>query len=161
MFEGIFKAIWRLILWGMGIDQSTRGSSGFVGDDLVAKRTLTRFERWLKAFCTLLFLAVLPAYLLGDASSLLSPDSYWCALPSAAWVAFMLIRRTTPMDGEAIGTGLWTFSPYVGIACWLVIGFIRLDHLPYRSLLWQAGALAVTIAYGLIRDISREMDKRA
>jgi hypothetical protein len=62
------------------------------------------------------------------------------------------------MDAEAIGTGLWTFAPFASIGLWSVIGFLQLDLIPYHSLLWQAGGVGAMIAYGLTRDISREMN---
>jgi hypothetical protein len=72
----------------------------------------------------------------------------------------MLLRHWTPMDAESIGVGLWTLSPAVAIASDLGVGFVRLDLIPLQSLLWQAGAVVAMIAFGLIRDLVREMNAK-
>jgi hypothetical protein len=37
-------------------------------------------------------------------------------------------------------------------------GFVRLDLMPFQSLLWQAVGVGAMIAFGLIRDLVREMN---
>ena len=136
-------------------------TTGFGVDDLAPRRAPLLFERGLKAFCSLLFLVTSVVYVFRWWPWLLNADSYWCALPTAAWVLFMLLRHETPMDAESIGVGLWTLSPFIAIAFEAGSGFVRLDLIPYHSLLWQAGGVGAMIAYGLTRDISREMNPPA
>jgi FtsH-binding integral membrane protein len=159
MLFGFFQIFFLCLLWGLGLQGSaTKGASGFGEDELVRKRELTAFERILKATCTGLFILSTLANFSAPFDFLFETESYWCALPSAAWILFMLFRRSVPMDAEAIGTGLWTFAPFVSIGLWSVSGFLQLDLIPYHSLLWQAVGVGAMIAYGLTRDISREMN---
>jgi len=159
MLFGFFQLFFLCLLWGLGLQgPATKGASGFGTDDLVVKRKLTVFERALKVTCTGLFILSTLANFTSPFDFLFETESYWCALPSAAWVLFMLLRPSVPMDAEAIATGLWTFAPFVSVGLWLVIGFLQLDLIPYHSLLWQAGGVGAMIAYGLTRDISREMN---
>jgi FtsH-binding integral membrane protein len=159
MLFGFFQIFLLCLLWGLGLQgPATKGASGFGEDELVRKRELTAFERILKATCTGLFILSTLANFTAPFDFLFETESYWCALPSAAWILFMLFRRSVPMDAEAIGTGLWTFAPFASIGLWSVIGFLQLDLIPYHSLLWQAGGVGAMIAYGLTRDISREMN---
>jgi hypothetical protein len=58
------------------------------------------------------------------------------------------------MDSTAISTALWSFAGYLP---YFLIGNI-LD-LPLETLLWQAGAVGGLIAYGLFRDIRREISR--
>jgi hypothetical protein len=159
MYFGFIQLFFLCLLWGLGLQgPATKGASGFGEDELVRKRELTAFERILKATCTGLFILSTLANFTAPFDFLFETESYWCALPSAAWILFMLFRRSVPMDAEAIGTGLWTFAPFASIGLWSVIGFLQLDLIPYHSLLWQAGGVGAMIAYGLTRDISREMN---
>jgi FtsH-binding integral membrane protein len=159
MLFGFFQIFFLCLLWGLGLQgPAAKGASGFGEDELVRKRELTAFERILKATCTGLFILSTLANFTSPFDFLFETESYWCALPSAAWILFMLFRRSVPMDAEAIGTGLWTFAPFVSVGLWLVIGFLQLDPIPYHSLLWQACGVGAMIAYGLTRDISREMN---
>lgn len=158
MVTGILKASFKLFLWCLGLQGTPdKGSSGFGGDDLIRTRTLSASERAIKAASTALFVAAIAWKFVGPIGFLFDQDGYWLALPTAAWVALIFVRRSLPMDAEAIGTGLWTLAPFYCFALFFTLGVLRLD-LPWSSLLWQAGALAVTIAYGLIRDISKEMN---
>jgi hypothetical protein len=153
----IFKAF----LWCLGLSSSPdKGSSGFGGDDLISKRPLSVAERAIKVSSTALFVAAMVWHFTDLLDFLFAPDSYWAALPAGAWVLLVFLRRHLPMDAEAIGTGLWTFAPFVCFVLFYVLGLIHLD-LPWKSLLWQAGGVGLTIAYGLIRDISKEMDTKA
>jgi len=162
MLLGFIQIFFLCLLWGLGLQgPAPKGASGFGTDELVDKRKLTVFERSLKATCTGLFILSTLANFTSPFDFLFETESYWCALPSAAWILFMLFRRSVPMDAEAIGTGLWTFAPFVSVGLWLVIGFLQLDLIPYHSLLWQAGGVGAMIAYGLTRDISREMNPPA
>lgn len=162
MLFGFIQTFFLCLLWCLGLQgPATKGASGFGEDELVRKRELTAFERSLKATCTGLFILSTLANFTSPFDFLFETESYWCAVPSAAWILFMLFRRSVPMDAEAIGTGLWTFAPFVSVGLWLVIGFVQLDLIPYHSLLWQAGGVGVIIAYGLFREISREMNPPA
>lgn len=157
MSTGILKASFKLFLWCLGLQGSPdKGSSGFGGDDLIRKRTLSATERAIKAASTALFVAAIVWKFAGPIGFLFDKDAYWVALPTAAWVALIFVRRSLPMDAEAIGTGLWTLAPFYCFALFFAIGVLHLD-LPWSSLLWQAGAVTVTTAYGLFRDISKEI----
>ena len=159
MTFGFIQMFFRCLLWCLGLQgPALKGASGFGEDELVKKRELTTFERSLKATCTGLFIIATLANFTSPFDFLFETESYWCGLPSAAWILFMLFRRSVPMDAEAIATGLWTFAPFASFGLWFVIGFLNLGLLPYHSLLWQAGGVGVIIAYGLFRDISREMN---
>jgi hypothetical protein len=159
MYFGFFQIFFLCLLWSLGLQgPATKGASGFGEDELVRKRELTAFERILKATCTGLFILSTLANFTAPFDFLFETESYWCALPSAAWILFMLFRRSVPMDAEAIGTGLWTFAPFVSFVLWSLLGFLQLDLIPFHSLLWQAGGVGAMIAYGLTRDISREMN---
>lgn len=161
MTVGILQMFFRCLLWCLGLQgPAPKGESGFGGDELISKRELTRFERGLKAFCTVFFVAATLTNFGDLFDFLLASDTYWCALPSAAWVLFMLCNRSVPMDAEAIGTGLWTFAPFYAIGLWFIIGFLHLDLIPYHSLLWQAIGVGLMIGYGLFRDISKEMSAK-
>ncbi len=162
MLFGFIQVFFLCLLWGLGLQgPATKGVSGFGEDELVRKRELTAFERILKATCTGLFILSTLTNFTSPFDFLFETESYWCALPSAAWIVFMLFRRSVPMDAEAIGTGLWTFAPFVSVGLWSVSGFLQPNLIPYHSLLWQAGGVGVIIAYGLFRDISREMNPPA
>lgn len=162
MLPQLFQHPRKFIAWFTGVDlvPTPPSSTGFDLDDLTARRTPLLFERVLKACCTLLFLVVTVTYVFRWWPWLLKADSYWCALPTAVWILFMLFRHRTPMDAESIGVGLWTLSPAVAIACVAGERVVRLDLIPWQSLLWQAAAVGVTVIFGLIRDVSREMGGR-
>jgi hypothetical protein len=158
---GFLPVIFKAFLWCLGLQSAPdKGSSGFGGDDLVRKRPLSGPERAIKVASTTLFVAAIVWHFADFLDFLFEPDSYWVAIPTAAWVVLVFVRRSLPMDAEAIGTGLWTFAPFVCFALFYVLGLIHLS-LPWTALLWQAGGVAIAIAYGLIRDISKEMDKSA
>jgi hypothetical protein len=162
MTVGILQIFFRCLLWCLGLQgPAPKGESGFGTDELVKNRELTTFERSLKATCTGLFIIATLSNFTSPFDFLFATESYWCVLPSAAWVLFMLLRPSVPMDAEAIATGLWTFAPFVSFGLWFAIGFLNLELLPYHSLLWQAGGVGAVIAFGLTRDISREMNPPA
>ena len=163
MLPRIFQRPLKFILWCTGVElvPTPASTTGFDIDDLAPRRAPHLFERILKAFCSLLFLVTSVVYVFRWWPWLLDADSYWCALPSAVWVLFMLLRHETPMDAEAIGVGLWTLSPFIAIAFEAGSGFVRLDLMPLQSLLRQAVAIGVMIAGGLIRDLVREMNPPA
>lgn len=81
----------------------------------------------------------LPARLCGEAPPI--PDTWW------------------------VGALLFLLAFVLGLAIDLRreagSGFVRLDLMPLQSLLWQAGAIGVMIAGGLIRDLVREMNPPA
>mgnify|MGYP000034059869 CR=1 FL=1 len=162
MLPSFFQQPLRFIAWCTGVDlvPTPPSTTGFSIDDLAQRRAPLLFERALKAACSLLLLIVSVLYVFRWGSWLLNADSYWCALPTAVWILFMLLRYWTPMDAESIGVGLWTLSPAVAIASDLGVGFVRLDLIPLQSLLWQAGAVVAMIAFGLIRDLLREMNAK-
>lgn len=162
MLPEFFQHPLKFIRWCTGVDlvPTPPNSTGFGIDELTTRRVPLPFERALKACSSLLFLVVTVTYLFHYGSWLLNADSYWCALPTAAWILFMLLRFRTPMDAESIGVGLWTLSPAVAIASANVDRSIRIDLIPWQSLLWQAVAVVATIAFGLIRDLIREMNAK-
>jgi hypothetical protein len=158
MLLGFIRWFFPCLLWCVGLQgPATKGASGFGEDELIDKRELTPFERALKATCTGLFVVASISNFTEVFDFLFETTSYWCALPSVAWILFMLFRRSVPMDAEAIGTGLWTFAPFVSFLLWLLIGFIRFDLIPYDCLIWQVVGVGAMIAYGIFRDISKEI----
>ena len=157
MLLGFIRWFFPCLLWCVGLQgPATKGASGFGEDELIDKRELTPFERALKATCTGLFVVASISNFTEVFDFLFETTSYWCVLPSVAWILFMLFRRSVPMDAEAIGTGLWTFAPFVSFLLWLLIGFIRFDLIPYDCLIWQVVGVGAMIASGIFRDISKE-----
>lgn len=161
MLFGFIRWFLPCLLWCIGFKTpAPKGPSGFGAEELTEKRELSAFERALKATCTGMFILASLSLFTEALDFLFETDAYWCALPSAAWIIFMLFHRSVPMDAEAIGTGLWTFAPFVSIGLWLLIGFFKFGLIPVHSLLWQALGVGATIAYGLFRDVSQEMNAK-
>lgn len=150
----------KVFLWLLGFDPwSEKGPSGFGGEDLVAERTPTGFERGLRIACTAILITTCLTYAIAELASLIGDGSYWIAAPSLVWAGYMLFHRSIPMDRQAIGLGFMTFSPYYAWAMFFAIG-VHLN-LSFDPLLWQLVTVGGAIAYGLFRDISKEMDKSA
>jgi len=144
------------LLWGLGYSPRSAGtSSGFGSDQLIPTRERNGIEAAIRivssGFFLLAIVAQLPTVELGF---LTAPELHLLALASAAWGLQMLLRPSIPMDSTAISTALWSFAGYLP---YFLTGNI-LD-LPLVTLLWQAGAVGGLIAYGLFRDIRREISR--
>jgi hypothetical protein len=144
------------LLWGLGYSPRSAGtSSGFGSDQLIPTRERNGIEAAIRivssGFFLLAIVAQLPTVELGF---LTAPQLHLLALASAAWGLQMLLRPSIPMDSTAISTALWSFAGYLP---YFLTGNI-LD-LPLETLLWQAGAVGGLIAYGLFRDIRREISR--
>jgi hypothetical protein len=94
MLTSFFQQPLRFIAWCTGVDlvPTPPSTTGFSIDDLAQRRAPLLFERALKAACSLLLLIVSVLYVFRWGSWLLNADSYWCALPTAVWILFMLLR---------------------------------------------------------------------
>ena len=142
------------LLWGLGFQpRSVTTSSGFGGEQLLPARERTGLEALIRATSSSLFLLALMAqFLPAELGFLTSPSLHLLASGGAAWSLLMLCRRSLPMDSTAIGTGLWSFAGYLPF---FLLG--NLLDLPFATLLGQAGLVAAIMAYGLFRDIRREL----
>ena len=152
----MIRFLFDCVLWGLGSQpRSAETSSGFGSDQLIPTRERNGIEAAIRILSSCLFLlaifAQLPTVELGF---LTAPQLHLLALASTAWGLQMLLRPSIPMDSTAISTALWSFAGYLP---YFLIGNI-LD-LPLETLLWQAGAVGGLIAYGLFRDIRREISR--
>ena len=152
----MIRFLFDCVLWGLGSQpRSAETSSGFGSDQLIPTRERNGIEAAIRILSSGLFLlaifAQLPTVKLG---LLTAPQFHLLALASAVWGLQMILRPSVPMDSTAISTALWSFAGYLP---YFLIGNI-LD-LPLETLLWQAGAVGSLIAYGLFRDIRREISR--
>lgn len=160
----MLRLLFDCLLWGLGFERrSAATSSGFGSDDLVANRRRTWPEAAIRLLGSLLFI---PAA--GINLSLLVPlpvrhdqtvrewltggDLPLITSASIAWCALMICRPSLPMDRPAISTGLWSLAAYLPF---FLVG--NLTSVPFEAMLWQAGGVGAVMAYGLFRDIRREM----
>ena len=152
----MIRVLLNCLLWGVGYrPRAAETSSGFGADQLVPTRERNRLEAAIRILSSLLFLlAIFAQFLPGELGFLTAPQLHLLALASAVWGLQMILRPSIPMDSTAISTALWSFAGYLP---YFLIGNI-LD-LPLVTLLWQAGAVGGLIAYGLFRDIRREITR--
>ena len=152
----MIRFLFDCVLWGLGSQpRGAETSSGFGSDQLVPPRERTGLEAAVRILSSLLFLLAIVAQFLPEELGLLTaPQLHLLALASAVWGLQMILRPSVPMDSTAISTALWSFAGYLP---YFLIGNI-LD-LPLETLLWQAGAVGGLIAYGLFRDIRREISR--
>lgn len=160
----MLRLLFDCLLWGLGFERrSAATSSGFGGDDLAASRRRTLPEAILR-FCGSLAFITAAGINLSQLVPLAVPRDPWfseqltggdvplIAAASIAWCALMIGRPSLPMDRTAIATGLWTLSGYLPF---FLVG--NLTAVPFEAMLWQAGGVGAVMAYGLFRDIWREM----
>ena len=152
----MIRFLFDCMLWGLGSSPRAAGtSSGFGSDQLIPTRERNAFEAAIRILSSLLFLlAIVAQFLPEELGFLTAPQLHLLASASAAWGVQMIFRPSVPMDSTAISTALWSFAGYLP---YFLIGNI-LD-LPLVTLLWQAGAVGGLIAYGLFRDIRREISR--
>jgi hypothetical protein len=160
----MLRLLFDCLLWGLGFERrSAATSSGFDGDDLVAIRRRTLPEAAVRLLGSLLFIPTA-----GINLSLLVPlgvprdglinewltggDFPLITGSSIAWCILMLARPSLPMDRPAIATGLWSLAAYLPF---FLVG--NLTAVPFEAMLWQCTAVGAVLAYGLFRDIRREM----
>ena len=152
----MIRFLFDCMLWGLGSQpRAAETSSGFGSDQLIPTRVRNGLEAATRILSSLLFLlAIIAQFLPEELSLLTAPQLHLLALASAVWGLQMILRPSVPMDSTAISTALWSFAGYLP---YFLIGNI-LD-LPLETLLWQAGAVGGLIAYGLFRDIRREISR--
>ena len=152
----MIRFLFDCVLWGLGSQpRGAETSSGFGSDQLIPTRERNGIEAAIRILSSGLFLlAIFAQFLPDELGFLTAPQLHLLALASATWGLQMLLRPSIPMDSTAISTALWCFAGYLP---YFLIGNI-LD-LPLETLLWQAGAVGGLIAYGLFRDIRREISK--
>lgn len=160
----MFRFLFDCALWGLGFERrETQTSSGFGGDDLTASRRRTIPEAIIRFCGSLAFITaaginlaqLVPLAVERDpwfSDQLTGGDVPLIAGPSLAWCALMIVRPSLPMDRTAIATGLWTLSGYLPF---FLIG--NLTAVPIEAMLWQCAAVGGVLAYGLFRDIRREI----
>lgn len=155
----MIRFLFDCLLWGVGFQpRAAATSSGFGGEQLLPTRERSGLEASIRALSSTLFLLAIVAQFLPDVLALLtSPQLHLLASGGAAWLLLMVFRPSLPMDSTAISTGLWSFAGYLP---YFLLG--NLFDLPLATLLGQTGLVAAVMAYGLFRDIRREIraDKR-
>ncbi len=142
------------LLWGVGFQpRAAATSSGFGGEQLLPTRERSGLEAGIRALSSTLFVLAIAAQFSPDELAFLtSPQLHLLASGGAAWVLLMIFRPSLPMDSTALSTGLWSFAGYLPF---FLLG--NLLDLPIATLLGQAGLVAIVMAYGLFRDIRREI----
>lgn len=142
------------LLWGLGFERRSEAtSSGFGGEQLAPTRPRTALEAAIRVIGSTLFLLALGAQFLGeDLGWLHAPHLHLLAIGSATWCLLMFCRPSLPMDSTAISTALWSFAGYLP---YFLSG--NLFAVPVLTLLTQAGVVGGVVAYGLFRDIRREI----
>ena len=152
----MIRFLFDCVLWGLGSQpRGAETSSGFGSDQLIPTRERNGLEAATRILSSVLFLlAIFAQFLPNELALLTAPQLHLLALASAIWGLQMILRPSVPMDSTAISTALWCFAGYLP---YFLIGNI-LD-LPLETLLWQAGAVGGLIAYGLFRDIRREISR--
>ena len=148
------------LLWGVGYQpRPAENSSGFGSDQLVPSRERNGLEAAIRILSSLLFvLAVSYQFLPTELGFLTTPQFHLLALASAAWALQTILRPSVPTDGTAISTALWSFAGYFPF---FLLGnlapFFDQDPANLYTLLWQGGLVGALVAYGLFRDIRREI----
>lgn len=155
----MIRFLFTCLLWGVGMQPRQAATpSGFGGEQLVPSRERNGVEAAIRLLSSTLFLlAILSQFFPAELSLLTSPPLHLLATAGASWIFLMVFRPAVPMDSTAISTGLWSFAGYLPF---FLLG--NLFDLPLATLLGQAGLVAAVMAYGLFRDIRREIraDKR-
>jgi hypothetical protein len=143
------------LLWGLGFERRAEAtSSGFGGEQLMPTRPRTGFEAAIRVISSTLFLLALGAQFLGeDLGWLHAPHLHVLAAGGTAWCLLTICRPSLPMDSTAISTALWSFAGYLP---YFLIGNLFIA-VPFPTLLAQAGIVGGVVAYGLFRDIRREI----
>lgn len=161
------RGFFRLIKWALGGDVAPERShsSGFSSASLMPEsRERALAERLVTASCSLLTLLVLVCPALLRLEVMTTPSEWFVSMlphvlcaPFLGWVAWMHLPRRRPMDSIALGTGLFTLTPwFVPYALSLVLPFFRPDIL-VATLGWQLAGLAASIGIGLWLDVAAEI----
>jgi len=150
----MIRFLFDCLLWGVGFQpRAAATSSGFGGEQLLPSRERSGLEASIRALSSTLFLLAILAQFLPDELALLtSPQLHLLASGAAGWILLMLFRPSLPMDSTAISTALWSFAGYLP---YFLLG--NLSVIPLKTLLSHVALVAAVIAYGLFRDIRREM----
>jgi hypothetical protein len=148
------------LLWGWGYQpREAESSSGFGTEQLIPTRERNGLEAAIRILSSLLFLAaVFAQFLLSEFGFLTEPQLHLLALASAAWGLQTILRPSLPMDSTAISTALWSFAGYFPF---FLLGnlspFFAKDPTNLYTLIGQGAVVGALVAYGLFRDIRREI----
>ena len=150
----MIRFLFDCLLWGVGFQpRAAATSSGFGGEQLLPTRERSGLEASIRALSSTLFLLAIVAQFLPDELALLtSPQLHLLASGGAAWLLLMVFRPSLPMDSTAISTALWSLAGYLP---YFLLG--NLLVIPLKTLLSHVALVAAVIAYGLFRDIRREI----
>ena len=156
----MIRFLFDCLLWGVGFQpRAAETSSGFGSDQLIPTRERNGLEAAIRGLSSLLFLLAIGAQFLPEVLGFVTaPPWHLLALASAIWGLHTLLRPSVPMDSTAISTGLWSFAGYFPF---FLVGnlapFFDKDPSNLYTLIGQLGAVGGLIAYGLFRDIRREI----
>ena len=150
----MIRFLFDCLLWGVGFQpRAAATSTGFGGEQLLPSRERSGLEASIRALSSTLFLLAILAQFLPDELALLtSPQLHLLASGGAGWILLMLFRPSIPMDSTAISTALWSLAGYLP---YFLLG--NLLVIPLKTLLSHVALVAAVIAYGLFRDIRREI----
>ena len=148
------------LLWGLGCQpQSVGTSSGFGSDQLTPTRERNALEATIRILSSLLFLLAVVAQLpTVDLGFLTEPQLHLLAVASAIWGLQTILRPSIPMDSTAISTALWSFAGYFPFfLLGNLLPFFDKDPTNLYTLIGQGALVGALAAYGLFRDIRREI----
>lgn len=151
----MFRLLLSCTLWSLGVNNPpSANASGFGEEQLAPARPRNGLERTISVLSTVLFLTgILQTFLeLESLAFVHAPGSIVCVIPACLWGLQTIARPSLPMDRTAIAVGLWTFAPYFPL---FLLGAFTL--IPLVPLLWQMGGVLLLFAYGLVRDVRRQM----
>ena len=148
------------MLWGLGSQpRGAETSSGFGSDQLIPTRERNALEAAIRLLSSLLFLLAIFAQFLPDELALLTaPQLHLLAVDSAIWGLQTILRPSIPMDSTAISTALWSFAGYFPFfLLGNLLPFFDKDPTNLYTLIGQGALVGALVAYGLFRDIRREI----
>lgn len=148
------------LLWGLGYrPPAAETSSGFGADQLVPTRERNGFEAAVRLLSSLLFLLAIGAQFLPEELGFVTaPQLHLLALASAIWGLQTIFRPSVPMDSTAISTALWSFAGYFpSFLLGNLSPFFTQDPTNLHTLIGQGITVGALVAYGLFRDIRREI----
>ena len=148
------------LLWGVGYrPRAAETSSGFGTDQLIPTRERNVCEAAIRLLSSLLFLLAMCAQFLPEELGFVTaPQLHLLAVAGAIWGLHTLLRPSVPMDSTAISTALWSFAGYFPF---FLLGnlspFVTEDPTNLHTLIGQGITVGALVAYGLFRDIRREI----
>jgi len=150
----MIRFLFNCLLWGVGYQPPTATtSSGFGSDQLTPTRERNGFEAAIRILSSVLFVwGIFAQFLPEELGVLHDPHLHMLAVAGALWSLQVVCRPGVPMDSTATATALWSFAGYLP---YFLIG--NLLDVPVVTLLGQAGIVSSIVAFGLFRDIRREI----